>query len=80
MRPYRMTEYKGLQPDMACRLYAHRDTTHPKAWVLSWSVPGSMVSVGAEGERSRRYFHRRWQATEYGARHYGETPQQAYWR
>jgi hypothetical protein len=79
MRPYVMTQDRGLQPDQVCHLYVHRDTMNPRAWVLSWSVPGSWSSVGAEGECSRRYFRTMGDAIAFGARQYGEAATRAYW-
>lgn len=79
MRPYAMTPDRGLQPDITVALYVHRDTMNPRAWVLSWSAPGSFISCGSEGECSRVYHRRMCDAVAYGARHYGETATRAYW-
>lgn len=79
MRPHVMTKDKGLQENRACHLYAHRDTMNSKAWVLSWSVPGSNITVGAEGECSRKYHRTMRSAIMYGQRIYGETAKLGTW-
>ncbi len=72
MRPYAMTEDKGLQPDMTAVLYVKRDTI-TDLWRLAWMVPGSDSYCYAEGECSARLFKRKYEAVSHGVRAYGET-------
>lgn len=72
MRPHVMTADKGLQPNMAARLYAKRDTMQPKLWRLFWMVPGSDSYCMAEGECSAIYYRRLSDAVAGGLRRYGE--------
>jgi hypothetical protein len=72
MRPYKMTENRGLQPDMSAELYVKRDTM-TDLWRLAWMTPNSDSYCYAEGECSAKLFKRRYEAVAYGEKAYGET-------
>lgn len=72
MRPHKMTENAGYQPDMSVSLYVKRDTM-TNAWRLAWWDGESDSFVYAEGECSAKLFERRYMAVAYGKRAYGET-------
>jgi len=74
MRPYKMTDNKGLQPDMTVDLWAKRDNTTSGRgkWRLAWWKRGKDSFVYAEGECSANYFNTAKDALAYGLRRYDE--------